>query len=59
MHEGQLLCRQVHAVHGIHGGIPYTKELAVEQWMSAVLAAVTADARSSAAATDTLRSLLT
>ena len=25
MHEGQLLCRQVHAVHGIHGGLPYTK----------------------------------
>ncbi len=53
------MCRQVHASHGIHGGMPYTKDLTVQEWMAAVLAAVTADAQASAAATDTLRSLLT
>ncbi len=59
MHESRLLCRHVHAVHGIHGGLPYSKELGVDEWMAALLAAVAADARTSAAATAALRSLIT
>jgi hypothetical protein len=57
--EGRLVCRQVHAVHGGGGGMPYSKELSVEEWIGALIAAVAQDAQASAAATAALRSLTT
>jgi hypothetical protein len=57
--EGSLGCWQVHAVHGVGGGLPYTKELSVGEWIDALLRGVAKDARASAAATAALRSLAT
>jgi hypothetical protein len=57
--EGGLVCRQVHAVRGVGGGLPYSKELGVGEWIGALLAGVAKDAQVSAAATAALRSLAT
>jgi hypothetical protein len=59
MWQGRLACRHVHAVHGVGGGLPYSKEMGMEEWVAALLASVALDAQASAAATDTLRSLTT
>ena len=56
---GHLSCRQVHAVHGVGGGLPFTKELGVGEWIDALLGGVAKDAQASAAATAALRSLAT
>jgi len=39
--------------------MPYSKELSVEEWIGALIAAVAQDAQASAAATAALRSLTT
>lgn len=57
--DGRLVCRQVHAVHGVGGGLPYTKQLGVEEWVEALVAGVAQDAQARAAATAALRSLTT
>lgn len=57
--EGRLVCRRLHAVHGVGGGLPYSKELGVEEWTSALVAAVAETAQASAEATAALRSLTT
>lgn len=57
--EGQLVCRQMHAVHGVGGGLPYSKELGVGEWIDALVTGVAKDAQVSAAATAALRSLAT
>ena len=57
--EGRLVCRQMHVVRGVGGGLPYSKALGVEEWIATLVAAVTEDARASAAATAALRSLAT
>jgi hypothetical protein len=56
---GHLACRQMHAVHGVGGGLPFTKELGVGEWIDALLGGVAKDAEASAAATAALRSLAT
>lgn len=59
LHEGRLQCRQVHAVQGVGGGLPYYRDLGVREWSAALVAALADDAQATAAATDALRSLAT
>jgi hypothetical protein len=59
LHDGRLVCRQMHAVSGVGGGLPYSKELGVQQWTAALVAALAHDAGAAAAATEALRSLTT
>jgi hypothetical protein len=59
MLDGRMRCRHLHAVHGVGGGLPYSKELGVDEWVDALTAAVAQDAQASAAATAALRSLAT
>lgn len=57
--EGGLVCRRLHAVHGVGGGLPYSQVLGVEDWTAALVAAVAEEANASAEATAALRSLTT
>jgi hypothetical protein len=59
LREGRVVCRQVHAVQGVGGGLPYSKDLNVEEWIAALVAAIAHDADATAAATAALRSLIT
>lgn len=58
LRQSRLVCRQVHTVSGVGGGMPYTKELGVPQWTAALVAALQEDADATAAATTALRSLI-
>ncbi len=55
----RILCRHTHAVHGVGGGLPYSKETGVDEWLTALLTAVAQDAHTTATATAALRSLTT
>jgi hypothetical protein len=59
LHDGRTVCRHLHAVSGVGGGLPYSKEVGVQQWTAALVAALAHDARATAAATEALRSLTT
>jgi hypothetical protein len=59
MSAGRLAGRQVHAVHGVGGGLPFSKEMPMDLWMTAVVEGLERDAQASAAATAALRSLTT
>lgn len=59
LRQGGVACRHIHAVHGVGGGLPYSKELGMDEWLTALLAGVAQDAQVSAAATAALRSLTT
>lgn len=56
---GRLLCRHIHSVQGVGGGLPYAKELSMEEWLDALLASVAQDAGANSAAASALRSLTT
>jgi hypothetical protein len=56
---GGVTCRHIHAVHGIGGGLPWSKEVSVDEWLSALVAIVAQDAEATAAAAAALRSLVT
>jgi hypothetical protein len=57
--SGRLMCRHVHAVHGVGGGLPYSEEVGVTDWVAALVAGVAQDAEAGDAATAALRSLTT
>lgn len=59
MSAGRLVCRHVHAVHGVGGGLPYSTEVGVTEWVAALVAGVAQDAEAGDAATAALRSLTT
>ncbi len=59
LRDGRLVCRQVHAVEGVGGGLPYSRELDVQPWTAALVGALTYDAHATEAATAALRSLTT
>jgi hypothetical protein len=59
LHDGRLQCRHIHAVDGVGGGLPYSRDLGVQEWTAALVTALAHDARATAAATDALRSLTT
>jgi hypothetical protein len=57
--DGRLVCRHIHIVHGVGGGLPYAKEVSTEEWLDQLLASVAQEATANSAATDALRSLTT
>jgi hypothetical protein len=57
--QGVISCRHVHSVRGIGGGLPYSKQLELNDWIAAVLDSLAHQAETSAAATAALRSLVT
>lgn len=57
--QGVVTCRHSHFVSGIGGGLPYSRQVSLADWLAAVLAALAAEAQTSAAATAALRSLVT
>jgi predicted extracellular nuclease len=56
---GRLVCRHIHSVQGVGGGLPYVKEVSTAEWVAALVASVTQDAGASSAAAAALRSLTT
>jgi hypothetical protein len=56
---GGLVCRHIHAVRGVGGGLPYSKEMGTNEWLAALIASMAQDAGASSAATAALRSLTT
>ncbi|HEX4579858.1 MAG TPA: hypothetical protein VH498_07640 [Candidatus Dormibacteraeota bacterium] len=56
---GRLVCRHIHSVQGVGGGLPYAKEVSTQEWLDALLAALTQDAGASSEAAAALRSLTT
>jgi hypothetical protein len=57
--EGGVSCRHVHAVQGIGGGMPWSKQVSVDEWLRELVAAVAQDAATVASAASALRSLVT
>lgn len=57
--SGGVVCRHIHAVHGIGGGLPWSREVGVDEWIGDLVATVAKDAQAAATAAATLRSLVT
>ena len=56
---GGVTCRHVHSVQGIGGGMPWSKQVTVDEWLHALVATVAQDAETTASAASALRSLVT
>jgi hypothetical protein len=56
---GRVVCRHVHAVQGVGGGLPYAKEVGVQEWLEELIACIGHEAAASSAAAAALRSLTT
>jgi hypothetical protein len=57
--QGGVTCRHIHSVHGLGGGLPWSRQVSVDEWLRALVATISQQAQSSAAAASTLRSLVT
>ncbi len=57
--NGHLMCRHIHVVQGVGGGLPYAKEVSTREWLDGLLAGVAQEADVNSAAADALRSLTT
>lgn len=57
--QGDVICRQIHSVTGVGGGLPWAKQLSVDEWLRALMATVAEQGQTSAAAASALRSLVT
>jgi hypothetical protein len=55
----EVTCRHIHAVHGVGGGLPWSQQVSVDEWLRALVATVTQAVQGSAAAASALRSLVT
>src|SRR4030088_805176 len=47
---GGVTCRHVHSVQGIGGGMPWSKQVSVDEWLHALVATVAQDAETTASA---------
>jgi hypothetical protein len=54
-----VTCRHIHSVHGVGGGLPWSKQVSIDEWLHALVAAVAREARTNAEAASALRSLVT
>jgi hypothetical protein len=54
-----VTCRHIHSVHGVGGGLPWSKEVSVEEWLRALVATVAAEAQTNTEAASALRTLVT
>jgi len=59
MHQGTVTCRQNHIVHGIGGGMPFSKELSFDEWLRGLFEHLALRAQTNAAVSTALRSLVT
>jgi hypothetical protein len=57
--DGRVVCRHIHAVHGVGGGLPSAKEVSMQEWIEGLLACVAKEATVNSAAVAALRSLTT
>jgi hypothetical protein len=57
--QGEITCHENHAVHGVGGGMPWSKQLGVDEWLHALVTAVANEAQTSATAASALRTLVT
>jgi hypothetical protein len=56
---GGVTWRHVHSVYGIGGGLPWSKQVSVDDWLRALVATVGEQAHTSATAASALRALIT
>ncbi len=54
-----VTCRHIHSVHGVGGGLPWSKQVSVNEWLRALVATVAAEARTNTEAASALRTLVT
>lgn len=59
MSNGRLVCRHIHAVQGVGGGLPYVKEVGMQEWLEQLIACIAQEATANSAAAAALRSLTT
>jgi hypothetical protein len=59
LEPGGVTCRHTHSVHGVGGGLPWSKQVSIDEWLHALVAAVAREARTNAEAASALRSLVT
>ena len=59
LHDGTVTCRQTHTVRGATGGMPFAKDLAVDDWLTALFQLLAQRAQSNALVSAALRSLVT
>ncbi|MEO8897143.1 MAG: hypothetical protein ABI352_02895 [Candidatus Dormibacter sp.] len=56
---GRVVCRHIHAVQGVGGGLPYAKEVGMQEWLGGLVTAMAQEANTNTAAAAALRSLTT
>lgn len=54
-----VTCRHSHAVHGVGGGLPWSKQVSVDEWLRSLVATVAEQAQTNAQAAAALRTLVT
>jgi len=54
-----VTCRHIHSVHGVGGGLPWSKQVSVDEWLRALVATVAAEAQTNTEAASALRTLVT
>jgi hypothetical protein len=54
-----VICRHVHSVQGVGGGLPSSRLVSVDEWLRTLVATVAQQAQTNAAAASALRSLAT
>jgi hypothetical protein len=59
MSAGRVVCRHIHAVQGVGGGLPYAREEGTQEWLEELLACIAQEATANAAAVAALRALTT
>jgi hypothetical protein len=57
--QGTIACRHTHDVHGVGGGLPFSRDLGFDEWLRALVGALAQQAQTNAAASAALRSLVT
>lgn len=58
LQHGDVLCRHVHSVTGVGGGMPYTKQLSIDDWLRAIIERMSTEAQVRAGAATALGSLV-
>ena len=56
---GHVVCRHIHAVQGVGGGLPYAREVGTREWLEELIACIAQEATANSAAAAALRSLTT
>ncbi|MGH7721824.1 MAG: hypothetical protein ACRENL_03170 [Candidatus Dormibacteria bacterium] len=59
LERGKVTCRHIHSVHGVGGGLPWSKPASVDEWVRALVEMVSREARTEGSAAAALRSLVT